>query len=121
MAELTDYLDACNLTAIHSIASLFGVLMCLYVAQITSHFQEDKSDPWLLQQATRIALFVLALTFLWQFMYSYNTGWQPWPPAIAMNIAIDFALVVRAFAVKLAQKRRAFDKFPVGQRRVSSN
>jgi hypothetical protein len=122
MVKLTTYLEGCDLMTIHVVATLFGAIMCIYVAQVTSHFQEQCHescrDPWLIQIATRAALTVLALTFLWQFMYSYDRDWTPWPPALAMNLALDASLMIRAVAVKMRGTRRPHLPVPKGRRAI---
>lgn len=108
----TAYLEACDLTAIHAAATFFGAIMCIYVSQITNHLQANRHDPLVLQMAHRAALTALALTFLWQFMYSYDTGWTPWPPALAMNLTVDALLIIRAFTVNFMAKRDGFRPSP---------
>lgn len=123
VTRATSYLEICDLVPIHFVLAMFGCMLTLYVMQITSHYQEDRRDPLWTQVAHRLGLVLLALTFLWQFLYVYDKGWQPWPPALAMDAVIIFVLLVRAIAVNLAQKRKTdfFHRFHAVERQKIPN
>lgn len=92
-------LEGYDLTTLHTMLALIGAGLALYVMQLTSREHEDISDPPWLQWARRFALASIALSFLWSLIYSLQKAWQPWPPEIAVHLAIISMLAVRALAI----------------------
>jgi cell division protein FtsW (lipid II flippase) len=96
---LDQALERLDLTTLHTVLTLVGALMALYVMQLTSHEREDDVDPSWLRWVRRGGLGAIALALLWSLNYSETKSWQPWPPEIALIIAIILTLIVRAAAI----------------------
>ncbi len=103
---LDKVLESYDLTAIHTILTLVGFFLALYVMQQTSHVNEDRADHWFLRWINRFSFAGLALVFLWSLSYSQTKSWQPWPPDIGMDAAVIVLLAGRAWAI-IAHVRRA--------------
>lgn len=98
-------LEAADLTTVHTLLGLFGVLVSVYVMQLTRYEAEDAVDPWWLRGLRRIALAIMAWAFCWCLTYSENKSWQPWPPYVLTLFAIDMILLIRALAIRARIKR----------------
>ncbi len=112
--QINHLLDQINLVPLHTILTLFGVLISLYVMNLTSHYHEDRGDPAWLQWSHRGGLALLALTFLWMLTYGRGKDWSPWPPMVALEFIIDSMLVLRAITVHLARQHLLprFHRYP---------
>jgi hypothetical protein len=94
-----------DLTLIHTLLTLVGFFLALYVMQLTSHAHEDQDDPWLLRWINRVTFAGLALALLWSLSYSITKSWQPWPPDVALDLAVIVLLAGRAWAILSHIKR----------------
>lgn len=103
--QISLLLETLPLTGIFNVLTTLGALLALHVMQATSHYQEDRGDPLLLQWAHRGVLALMALTFLWMLMYGREKDWMPWPPMVAMVFIIDAGLVVRGFILHHARTK----------------
>lgn len=100
-------LEGCDLSSIHTILTIAGMFLAVYVMQLTSHANEDAGDHWVLRWGRRTSLAMVALALLWSLSYSQTKSWQPWPPEIALIVALIGVLGFRALAIKAAIRRRA--------------
>lgn len=91
---LDTFLDGVDLSAIHAVASLIGMVMVVLLMQMSWHKMIAPTDPELLTHFRRVGMLGLAMTLWWSFSYSLEKGWQPWPPHLAMVIALDLWLAV---------------------------
>ena len=70
-----------------------GVILCVIVMQLIStgviKFAENCPTAY---YGRRLALLLLALSLCWAGDYSTTKGWQPWPPDLAIVIAIDLMM-----------------------------
>ena len=64
-----------------------------------------QDDDLVVHWAHRIALLVLALTFLLSLSYATQKGWQPWAPDLLMRFAICLWLLVSSVAVRLREHK----------------
>lgn len=99
-------LDSINVAAAHTALSIFGALVCVYVAQLTSSYGEDDEDPWFVRHGYRVGLLLLALSFCWIVLYADSKSWLPWPPYLFLTAVIDGILVWRAVAIHYSISRR---------------
>jgi hypothetical protein len=102
---LTQTLEGCDLSTAHTVLALFAAGLAVYVMQLTSHVQEDAVDPLWLQWARRVGLAAVALALIWSVSYSTTKMWQPWPPELALILALIGVLGVRAVAIRLRLRR----------------
>ena len=102
---LDHLLEGRDLTVAHMILTMIGFLLAIYVMQLTSHEHEDEDDPAWLQWGRRFALTGVAGSFLWSLSYSLAKQWQPWPPEIALHLALILMLLFRALAIHARIKR----------------
>lgn len=92
-------LEGIDLNGIHTMLTIFGGLLAVYVMQLTHHEAEDLVDPWIVRKFRRLSLATLSLSMLWSAYYSLSHQWQPWPPEVLLIFAIDLALVIRMVAI----------------------
>lgn len=102
---LAQTLDRLDLTTAHTVLALLGAGLALYVMQLTSHVEEDRVDPVWLQWGRRLCLAAIALALLWSLSFSVTHSWQPWPPELALIIALNAIFIVRATAIHLRLRR----------------
>lgn len=88
-----------DLSTVHTLMALLGAGLALYVMQLTSHEHEDAADPAWLRWSRRLSLGGVAMSFLWSLSYSMTKQWQPWPPEVALHLALIGMLSVRAAAI----------------------
>ena len=98
---LNRVLESYDLTGLHTIAALFGVLVAIHLMQLSWHSVEDYQDPAAIRWAHRTGLALIALALLWSVNYAEVKHWQPWPADVFVIIALDFALVMRAITLHL--------------------
>ncbi len=92
-------LETHDLSIVHTLLTLIGAGLALYVMQLTSHEHEDVADPAWLRWLRRLSLGGVALGFLWSLSYSLTKQWQPWPPELAVHVSLIGMLFVRAAAI----------------------
>lgn len=94
-------LDGFDLRTLHFISCILGATLSVYVNQLWQRGALLFSEDCLISRyARRISLASLGLTMLWAASYSHSKGWQPWPPDVAIVLAVDgllFSSVVVAF------------------------
>lgn len=98
-------LEGIDLTGLHTMLTVAGSLLAVYVMQLTHYEAEDFVDPWIVRKMRRFSLALIALAFLWSAAFSLSRQWQPWPPEILLIFAIDLALVIRMVAIWARIKR----------------
>ena len=100
-------LESIDLTALHVIGTIFGVLLAIYAAQAMWHDSESQRDCWLVRYGRKLAYPILALAFLWSLDYAYTKGWTPWAPDVVIIWAIDAIISFRILAIRVRQKEIA--------------
>lgn len=105
-------LEGIDLTYVHTVLCLFGALLAVYLMQLTSHEAEDGVDPPLLRWLRRLSLAAVALALLCSVLYSDARGWQPWPPHLALIVAVIMVLGIRTLAIR-ARIRRDGSRAPL--------
>jgi len=103
--QIDRLLESFDLTVIHTILTIAGMLLAIYVMQLTSYVNEDFKDPWHIRWSRRASLAFIALALLWSLSYSQTKSWQPWPPEVALIMAIIMMMAVRAFAIHARLRR----------------
>jgi hypothetical protein len=104
-ASLDTISDSVDLTGVHFLACLFGVILCVYVMQLMmAGAIQFHDDCVIAYHVRRTALMLLALAMCWALTYSSNKGWQPWPPDVLIVISIDLMLAAGVI-VALRRKR----------------
>jgi len=103
--ELDLLLENFDLARVFGIACIAGFVLVLYVMQIAGPRDEAMGDPPILRYFRRVSLVVLSITMLWAFSYSMTKGWQPWPPFLALVLAIDFNFLILALTMFLRARR----------------
>ena len=90
---LDHLVESRDLTVIHSILSLVGGGLGLYVMQLVGR---DERHPPAVQWALRASLAVLTLALFWSLLYSLTKQWQPWPPEILLHFGLIVLLATWA-------------------------
>lgn len=103
--QIDRLLEGADLTAAHTLLTIAGMLLAVYTMQLTSHVNEDHDDPWALRWGRRVSLAGIALALLWSLYYSQDKGWQPWPPYLALIVAVIAMLSVRVIAIHARIRR----------------
>lgn len=103
--QIDRLLEGLDLTALHTLLTIAGMFLAVYVMQLTSHVNEDHDDTAPLRWGRRSALAGIALSMLWSLSYSLTKSWQPWPPELALILAIIVMLGVRAIAIHARIRR----------------
>lgn len=111
--SIDQVLEGHDLSTLHTILTLLGFGLTLYVMQLTSHENEDISDPPWLRWGRRMALGLVALALLWSLSYSETKRWQPWPPEMMLVLGVIGIMAVRAVAIHLRIRREGRRRFPV--------
>lgn len=101
---LDSLFDGVDFSAVHALASLIGMAMVVALMQMSWHKMIAPTDPDIVTHLRRIGMLGLALTFWWSFSYSLDKGWQPWPPHLAMTLAIDLWLAVSVVSAVIRRK-----------------
>jgi cell division protein FtsW (lipid II flippase) len=97
--------SAADLTRVHIVLALFGGLLAIYVANLTSFERDDVGEPTFLQWSRRVGYFVTAISLFWSVIYMDNHQWQPWPPMLLLIFGVVVMLAARARAIRLRVKR----------------
>lgn len=104
---LFSWLDHADLTGVHIMATLVGMLLSVYASHMMWQDEESNRDRWLIRYGRRVMYPLLALAFLWALDYSHVKGWMPWPPNVAIIVAIDFIIAMRILALRQRQREIA--------------
>jgi hypothetical protein len=83
---------------------IIGVLISVYLMQITESTPAVPGDSAWMRWLRRGSLAGVALSFLWCLSYGTSMNWEPWPPMVAIVIAIDFNLLMRTITTKLRER-----------------
>mgnify|MGYP001178221290 CR=1 FL=1 len=92
-------LEGIDFSTIHTVLCLIGALLAVYQMQLVSHEHEDRADPTLIRWGRRIALMTIAISLLLLVLYADARQWQPWPPQIALVLAVIVMLGIRVLAI----------------------
>jgi hypothetical protein len=110
--------------AVFQILSFVAIILMLWEADTAKrldHMRWNGEVPMLFN-LRRGAMMLKSLALCWTVIYSFNRGWQPWPPIVAFLVAfmiyvIVNTLVMRADMAKLKTETRQQQN----QRRSSGN
>lgn len=102
---MLDWVDGLDLRSVHAIATLLGAILPIYVAQLWGRGELTKIEPPVFMHTRRWGLIALALGNVWSLLYSDQKGWQPWPPHLAIIIAIDVMLVSTVLSAAIRRWR----------------
>lgn len=86
------------------LSMIFGVCISIYLMQITESTPAVPGDSYWMRALRRASLACLAIAFLWCLSFGYTKGWEPWPPMIAVVLAIDLNLLMRTITTKLREQ-----------------
>lgn len=105
------WLDTADLVSLHFIACAMGVLLCLFVMQaIATEVIKFENECAISYATRRAALGLVALSMVWAMSYAARTGWQPWPPDLAIIASVDLLLatsLILAYRKRQAMRRQA--------------
>jgi hypothetical protein len=104
-------LERADLTMAHTLLAVTGGFLCIYLMQLTWGDEESQRDNFLIRHGRRIAYAALAMALFWSCIYSENKGWQPWPPQLGIEAALDLMLAVRIAAIRFNQRARQLIPF----------
>lgn len=106
MFQLDRLLESSNLMSAYASAAIVGAMLAIVAMQMSwNEAVEHGIDPPLMLNFRRVSFVLLALALMWSVSYAETKGWQPWPPALAIVMVLDFYLGV--LIVMIARKSRA--------------
>lgn len=114
---LSQALERFDLTMLHTILTLLGSGLSLYVMGLTGYVHEDREDPPWMQWSRRMVLGAIAMSLLWSLKFSQEKNWQPWPPEMGLIFAVVMMLAIRAVAIHLRLWRSGHYKRPLEDQR----
>lgn len=91
--DLAAYLQQCNLAPLHNVAALAGVLLSVWLIKLSTHDLIGKEDRWCFRWAARFSYAAIGIAMAWSSYFGFQQGWQPWPPHLALCIALDVKMV----------------------------
>jgi hypothetical protein len=95
MFPLTRLLESADLTGVFALASIAGSMLSIVAMQMSwNEAMERGVDTPAMLNLRRASFILVSLTLLWSLSYAETKGWQPWPPAVAIVLALDFYLSV---------------------------
>lgn len=101
---MLEWIDKFDLTAAHVLAALYGMVVAIYASQATWQDHDSNRDCWIVRYGRKVMYPALALAFLWSLDFAHVKGWTPWPPNVAINIAMDLIITMRIIALRQRQK-----------------
>lgn len=90
-------IDRVNWTILMQFAVIAGVVLTAFRMQTAERLERIvgcNAHHGALGIARRMSLSLMMLAMLWCAMYGYEKGWQPWPPVVAIMLALDFNILV---------------------------
>lgn len=97
---INDILPGLNL-----LLSLTGSCATIYAMSLAGYEDEDRKDPVWLQWAQHLSYALVAFGMLWSGKLQLDTGWHPWPPAVALIFGVNVVMVLRIIAIRLRIRR----------------
>jgi uncharacterized membrane protein len=116
--QVLNAIDATNWTHAFILLSIVAAFMIAYVMNLTSFEHEDRSDPNWLQWIRRTGYLLTAVGLLWGVQYMQGHSWQPWPPAVLVNVGIIIGASVRIIAIQLRIRREGSRRSSNGTSRI---
>ena len=107
--QILHRLEAFDLSTLHTALCLIGALLAVYQMQLVSHEREDLADPTPLRWGRRVSLMGIAISMLLLVLYADAQQWQPWPPQIALVLAVIVMLTIRILAIHARIRRDRSD------------
>lgn len=104
---LFSWIEQFDLSGVHILATLVGMLLSVYASQAMWQDPESNRDCWMIRYGRRTTYPLLALALLWALDYAHVKGLPPWPPNVAIIMAIDVIVAMRIWALRLRQKEIA--------------
>jgi len=101
---MLEYVDKFDLTAVHVLAALYGMVVSIYASQATWLDHDSNRDCIIVRYGRKVMYPALALAFLWSLDFAHVKGWAPWSPNVAINIAIDLIITMRIVALRQRKK-----------------
>jgi hypothetical protein len=100
------FLEAINLTVLHTTASLAGIFLAAYCAQLFGRGVFGDSVLDVGRSMRRYSTIMFGFSCAWSVIYQENHNWQPWPPDLLIVLSIDLYFV--SIIVAAAKAKRAF-------------
>lgn len=120
---MSQFLERHDLYDANIVITFFGTVLAIVLAAMLRHGgNAGRSECFLVRHGSRLALVAIALALLLSLLYSYDTGWQPWPGDFVLRCALDLYLFVGVIAPYLSpymrerQMRRAMRHWHGGPR-----
>ena len=110
MDSITLLLENTDLGYIHALCSITGIILSvLSMSGINPKFQIKKHYSY------RVGYALIGLALAWNINYAIDKSWQPWPPNLALIIAVDYFLAVRLWGRSLVLKVKSKPARPSGK------
>lgn len=103
--NLETYLETLDLQTLHVVLSICGVMLSTHLMQLAWHNPEE--GGLLLRLLRRGNLGLVAFGMLWSLSYATDRHWQPWPPALLINMGVDAMMMIRILVIRSMRGRDA--------------
>jgi hypothetical protein len=108
MFAVNRLLESIDLVPYFTGLALAGVFLALIAMQMSWNEAIQRGvDTPVTMNLRRASFVAVALSLLWSLSYAETTGWQPWPPALAMVGALDFYFAVLIAIIVVKARRGA--------------
>ena len=92
-------IDTIDWTALFQISLIAGMILVVFQLHTAEKlealipYREAKHGA--LGFLRRVSMLFKGLAMAWCADYGHNHGWMPWPPVVALVLALDFYILVR--------------------------
>jgi uncharacterized membrane protein AbrB (regulator of aidB expression) len=105
MTAVDHALVGVDLNGIFAALSMIGTMLSAALMQVTWHSEGAYNDSMWLRWIRRFAIMCIGLALAWTLSYSLAREWQPWPPMVALVLALNVNFAIRIVTIKLRERR----------------
>jgi hypothetical protein len=100
------FLENVNLAYVHTIASVAGIFLAAYCAQLFGRGVFGDSVLDVGRSMRRFSTVCFGVACAWSVIYQENHNWQPWPPDLVIILSVNLYLI--SIIIAAAKVNRAF-------------
>jgi hypothetical protein len=103
---MTTFLESINLVWLHTTASIAGIFLAAYCAQLFGREVFGSGSFDVGRGMRRYATIMFGFSCAWSVVYQEHYNWQPWPPDLLIILSVNLYFV--SIIVAAAKANRAF-------------